>query len=140
MSQPSEPEEARKTVNGWPEAVSDGLTLPCSDCGEVPRFDYGVTHEFWVKHVPHPDGLGVVCLPCLDRRCGGVGLAKALTEIQWTGSDHTVVCKPVFRYSYRSGTDHSRADRDSLPDRRVTEGVNCREPAIRDGDDHDNQR
>lgn len=85
----------------WPEAISDGLTLPCSDCGEIPRFDYHVTDEFWRKYVPNkPECLSVVCLPCLDRRCGGIGLADALVEIQWTGTNHTVVLKPSFRYVY----------------------------------------
>ena len=87
--------------HGWPEAVSDGLTLPCADCGEAPRFDYQVTDEFWRKHVPtSPAQLGVVCLPCLDRRCGGIGLSEALTEIQWTGTGHTVVCQPTSRHTY----------------------------------------
>lgn len=84
----------------WPEGVSDGLSLPCADCGEVPRFDYGVTDDFWRRHVPGPERLGVVCLPCLDRRCDGVGLAAALQEIQWTGTYHTVVLRPSGRFVY----------------------------------------
>ena len=86
--------------NDWPESVSDGLTLPCVDCGLVPRFDYRVTEEFWRKHVPGPDHLNVVCLPCLDIRCSGVGLAAALIEVQWTGTGHTVVLKPELRHVY----------------------------------------
>ena len=87
--------------HAWPEAVSDGLTLACVDCGGVPRFDYGVTDEFWALHVPEkPARLGVICLPCLDRRCNGAGLADALTEIQWTGTKHTVVLKPTLRHVY----------------------------------------
>jgi hypothetical protein len=86
---------------GWPEAVSDGLTLPCSDCGVVPRFDYRVSNEFWRDRVPdNPAHRGVVCLPCLDRRCGGVGLADAIEEIQWTGTGHTVVMVPTLRHVY----------------------------------------
>lgn len=86
----------------WPGAVSDGLTLPCSDCGEVPRFDYQVNDEFWNLHVPNkPARFGVVCLPCLDRRCGGIGLADALVNVQWTGINHTVVLEPVRRYIYQ---------------------------------------
>lgn len=85
----------------WPLAISDGLTLACADCGEVPRFDYSVTPEFWRLHVPDkPDRLGVVCLPCLDDRCGGEGLAEALIEVQWTGTGHTVVLRPERRYTY----------------------------------------
>ncbi len=68
-------------VDGWPEAVSDGLVLPCSDCGGSPRFDYRVTDKFWNLHVGGEAHLGVVCLPCLDTRCGGIGLADALTAM-----------------------------------------------------------
>lgn len=85
----------------WPAAVSDGLALPCADCGAVPRFDYHVTDEFWALHVPEkPARLGVICLPCLDCRCDGIGLAEALTEIQWTGTGHTVVLKPTLRHRH----------------------------------------
>ncbi len=84
----------------WPGGISDGLTLPCADCGEVPRFDYQVDDEFWHRHVAGPAHLGVVCLPCLDRRCGGVGLSEALREVQWTGTGHTVVLDPSARYGY----------------------------------------
>ena len=55
-----------KINDSWPEAVSDGLTLTCSDCGVVPRFDYGVDEGFWRQHVAdYPARIGVVCLPCL---------------------------------------------------------------------------
>lgn len=87
-------------VGEWPPAVSDGLSLPCHDCGDIPRFDYRVTHEFWRLHVPGPEHPGVVCLPCLDRRCDGEGLAEALLEVQWTGTGHTVVLTPTFRHCY----------------------------------------
>lgn len=84
----------------WPDAVSDGLTLRCSDCGERPRFDYRVEDSFWAEHVPGDARLGVVCLPCLDRRCDGVGLADALIEVQWTGTRHTVVLVPSIIFGY----------------------------------------
>ena len=84
----------------WPGGVSDGLTLPCADCGIVPRFDYRVTEEFWAQHVPGPERLGVICLPCLDRRCGGQGLAEALIEIQWLGTRHTVVLHEGYSVEY----------------------------------------
>jgi len=78
----------------WPEAVSDGLTLACHDCGEVPRFDYRVEEEFWERWVPGPERTSVVCLPCLDRRCGGQGLGEALISVHWTGTGHTVCLVP----------------------------------------------
>lgn len=85
----------------WPDAVSDGLTLRCADCGDQPRFDYRVTQDFWAEHVPEkPARLGVICLPCLDRRCDGIGLADALIEVQWIGTKHTVVLKPALRHGY----------------------------------------
>lgn len=99
-------------TKGWPGGVSDGLSLPCSDCGQRPRFDYHVADDFWRQHVTGPVRLGVVCLPCLDRRCGGVGLSSALQEIQWTGTGHTVVCRPTFRHEYAdvaiNGEEQSR--------------------------------
>lgn len=84
----------------WPEGISDGLTLPCADCGQVPKFDYIVEDSFWRKYVSGKERTGVVCLPCLDKRCGGVGLGDALTEIQWTGTGHTVVLKPWTIWEY----------------------------------------
>lgn len=88
------------THEEWPEAVSDGLSLPCADCGDAPMFDYLVTDGFWNKWVPGEERRGVVCLPCLDRRCGGQGLAAALIDVHWTGTGHTVVLKPIRRYEY----------------------------------------
>lgn len=93
-------EHAPDAVVQWPDAVSDGLTLACGDCGSHPRFDYTVTDEFWQQHVRGDQRLGVVCLPCLDRRCGGVGLVDALQEVQWTGTRHTVVFAPSLRHQY----------------------------------------
>ncbi len=70
----------------WPDAVSDGLSLPCKDCGQEPRFDYRVEDDFWHRHVAGDEARGVICLPCLDARCNGIDLAVALIEIQWTGT------------------------------------------------------
>lgn len=89
-------------VRDWPAAVSDGLSLACSDCGETPPFDYRVSEEFWTRWVADDARRGVVCLPCLDRRCGGEGLAGALEEVQWTGTGHTVVLHPTARYEYQT--------------------------------------
>ena len=84
----------------WPEAVSDGLILPCLDCGAVPRFDYRVADYFWQKYTSADEQRDVLCLPCLDVRCAGLGLANALEEVQWTGTFHTVVLRPLKRVLY----------------------------------------
>ncbi len=86
--------------NDWPGGVSDGLSLTCVDCSEIPRFDYHVSETFWRRWVPGSERLSVVCLPCLNRRCGGEGLADALLQVQWTGTGHTVVLRPSERYEY----------------------------------------
>lgn len=93
-------EHVKRGIDPWPEAVSDGLTVACADCGELPRFDYRVTEEFWSQWVPGPERLSVVCLPCLDRRSGGCNLAQSLLEVQWTGTGHTVVLTPTLRHNY----------------------------------------
>ena len=87
-------------MSNWPEGISDGLCSPCLDCGEVPRFDYHVEDSFWRLMVPRDKRADVICLPCLDKRCRGIGLAEALAEIQWTGTGHTVVLKPVIAHRY----------------------------------------
>jgi hypothetical protein len=98
MKKEDQAPNAEHHLSSWPEAISDGLTLPCADCEQTPRFDYQVTEAFWREHVPGPDRLAVVCLPCLDRRCSGFGLAEALLEVQWTGTGHTVVLRPGLRH------------------------------------------
>lgn len=90
----------RADRTNWPESVSDGLSLSCSDCGEVPRFDYHVTDDFWQRWVPYEARLGVVCLPCLDTRSDGEGLAAAIERIDWIGTGHTVCLTPELRYEY----------------------------------------
>jgi hypothetical protein len=87
----------------WPAGISDGLSLSCSDCGEVPLcFDYHVTEEFWRQW---GDGPNVVCLPCLDLRCGGAGLAEAVEQITWTGTGHSIVTEPSRRIDYSAWRD-----------------------------------
>jgi hypothetical protein len=111
LAQPATPVGAldvERITEQWPESISDGLSLACSDCGLVPRFDYHVNADFWREWVPgKSDQLGVVCLPCLDKRCGGVGLAAALEEVQWTGTGHTIVLTPSRSYEYA----HLRGER-----------------------------
>lgn len=100
---------AKMTLAVWPEAVTDGLTLPCGDCGVVPEFDYRVADWFWDAWVEGDDRLGVICLPCLNKRSDGWDLGEALIEVQWTGRGHTVVLTPTARYEYPPLTDEQVA-------------------------------
>lgn len=94
----------------WPEAVSDGLSLSCHDCGDTPRFDYRVTDGFWRRWVPGDERLSVVCLPCLDKRCGGSGLHEALEEVQWVGTGYTVVLEPRCAVSHETRKTATRVE------------------------------
>lgn len=85
----------------WPEGISDGLTIKCADCGEIPKLDYSVRYDFWNKWVPKTaENLGVVCLECLDKRCNGEGLAEALISLQFVGINHTTLLMPIEDYKY----------------------------------------
>jgi hypothetical protein len=98
---PQVTECALAPVDGdWPEAVADSLTLPCADCDQVPSFGFRVSDEFWRRWAQGPARLGVLCLPCLDKRCAGAGLAAAILEVQWHGSGHTVVLTPTLVVSH----------------------------------------
>lgn len=122
--QPVEPPAGAES--SWPAAISDGLTLACADCGLVPRFDYRVKEEFWRQHVPGPERLGVICLSCLDSRCGGVGLVDALIEIQWTGTGHTVVLEPMFRHLYEPRPRYTTSPTPSEPTEAEVEADDAR--------------
>lgn len=56
----------------WPEGVSDGLVLPCSDCGTAPWLDYHVPDDEWARVVPKDDEAhrSVLCLGCFMERGG----------------------------------------------------------------------
>lgn len=81
--------------DSWPEAVSDGLTLPCSRCTKIPQFDYRVTDDFWVNFVPEIWQRGVVCLPCLGETTPNKKLAESIIEVQWTRTGLTVILQPI---------------------------------------------
>jgi hypothetical protein len=85
----------------WPGAVSDGLTLPCSQCGAVPNFDYVVNDVFWRKVVPESDRLMVTCLPCLDALATAKGLSvyKHLRQIQFVGKLETISLVPAVTFT-----------------------------------------
>ncbi len=89
--------------DNWPEGISDGLTLPCSICGLVPKFDYTVTDLFWNKVVPKKWSTSVICLGCLDKLSYGYDLGSVLIKVQFTGIGRTIVLKPkeIFYYQRR---------------------------------------
>jgi len=75
----------------WPCGVSDGLTLNCSICGEVPNFDYCIKDELWDEIVPKDFRRGVICLPCFAELALKKGVdAKVLGE----GMERIQFCAP----------------------------------------------
>lgn len=92
------------TRKAWIPGISDGLTLRCHYCHEVPQFDYTVDDPFWRKIVPERYRLGVVCLPCLDKLAKEKGelISGHLLEVQFTGRGETIILKPTEVYFYAS--------------------------------------
>lgn len=90
------------STDAWPEAISDGLTLPCSICGVIPYIDYRVGSDLWGRVVPEAYRRGVVCLSCLDRLASDAGLdvAAHLEFAQFTGVGKTIVLLPDRTYYY----------------------------------------
>jgi hypothetical protein len=82
----------------WPSGVSDGLSIPCSVCGEIPPFDWRGRHETWDAVIPKPFRRGVVCLPCFAglAREAGVRIDEALEEVQFVGPGYTIGMRPYF--------------------------------------------
>lgn len=77
---PSDPEPISVEDKEWPEAVSDGLTIPCMRCGGIPAVDYFVDDDFWREVAAPHERKNVVCLECLCRDHAGV--AKHLRRLQ----------------------------------------------------------
>lgn len=82
---------------GWPEGVSDGLTLRCGLCGVLPFIDYRVDDDFWNRLAPEECRLGVICLLCLEQLAIGSGLRIGghICEVQFTGRHQTIVLRPT---------------------------------------------
>lgn len=76
--------------------LSDGLSVPCSVCYELPKFDYIVDDAFWNKLVPKRWRTGVICLGCLDKIAWheGLNVGKHLLFVQFTGLETTVILRP----------------------------------------------
>lgn len=102
-----EPPAPQTEDDGWPEAISNGLALPCSLCGQKPSFDYGVHDEIWGRIAPAEHRLSVICLPCLDSLGAeaGISVGSHLIEVQFTGRGHTTVLRPAKSYFYTPQTD-----------------------------------
>lgn len=83
----------------WPDAVSDGLTLACAHCDDVPRIDYRVGDEAWKQVIDKADRLGVVCLECYLARGGS---PSDIEELQVTRPGETIILQPVIIYRYGS--------------------------------------
>lgn len=86
----------------WPEAVCDGLCLPCKCCGNKTMYDYTVTEKFWKEVVPKKYKKWVVCLPCLDKIATekGRNFGEHLIRVQFTGIKKTIIMEPSTIYDY----------------------------------------
>lgn len=85
----------------WPEALSDGLILPCSVCDVVPHFDYRVDDPTWKKVAPKKYRLSVICLPCFDRLAVDAGVThNYLIDVQFVGTGRTWILQPTQMYPW----------------------------------------
>jgi hypothetical protein len=97
----------------WPHAVSDGLTLPCWRCGNVPMFDWQVEGSVWAAVVPIDQRLNVMCLSCFDAMAAELcpDWPISLQEVQFTGMGVTIGLWPVWIHYYprrvRAGAESS---------------------------------
>ena len=82
---------------GWIGGVSDGLTLPCSVCGEKDiKFDYSVGDCLWNQVVSEKMRRDVICLSCLDKMCyeRGIDISGYLISVQFCGIGKTIELLP----------------------------------------------
>lgn len=87
------------TADEWPPAVSDGLALPCFDCGEMPFVDYRVDDNEWYRVAPtEPARRSVVCIGCFVKRGGDV---TKVEEVQVIGDGVTALFHPGRAYRWR---------------------------------------
>lgn len=103
-------------INGWPEAISDGLTLPCSICDHLPKFDYLVEGDLWHEVVPEEFKRGVICLGCLDKLASEKGwdIASYLSRIHFTGIGKTIVLHPDRVYYYKGESTEGKTARERI--------------------------
>lgn len=88
--------------SSWPEGISDGLSLPCSDCGHKTSFDYTLADEFWERVVPPGRRKEVICLDCLEMRAKRkkLLLCNHLLKVQYTAGGETIVLVPESAFVY----------------------------------------
>ena len=106
-------------VDKWLGGISDGLTLPCALCGNIPHFDYRVDDKFWKLIVHKKYKLGVVCLSCLDKLATAARLdvTDHIENLQFTGIGKTIVFVPEKVYYYeldRWGKENQRRELDAF--------------------------
>lgn len=88
---------------GWPEGISDGLSIRCKFCGRLPYIDYHIKDEVWKKVISKEYRTGVVCLDCfIDMALRiGVDISNALEELQIVTRQGQTICaypSVVFHY------------------------------------------
>jgi len=83
--------------DAWPEAVSDGLSLPCTLCRRQLDFGFMVTDEIWRRVVPLGIRRDVLCLHCLDRLATdeGIDISACLMSVQYIGIGKTIILLPT---------------------------------------------
>lgn len=92
-------------MSSWPEGVSDGLALPCSECGVAPQFDWKCDDHLWREIVPKEVSRDVICLPCFARMAEthDADAAICLRQIQFIGPGYTVVFNAAAAIDHASG-------------------------------------
>lgn len=88
--------------DNWPSGISDGLTLPCGICKQIPNFDTIIDDVIWKEVAPEEHCLSVICLPCFDKLAEekGISIAHKIIEVQFTGIGKTVCLNPTQVYEY----------------------------------------
>ena len=86
----------------WPEALSDGMELPCALCAKGVDFAFLVTDEIWKRVVPLGIRRDMVCLRCLDRLAvdEGIDISHYLLSVQYIGIGKTIVLQPTAVYDW----------------------------------------
>ena len=91
-----------QTVNEWPDAVTDGLTLPCGVCDRFVAVDYRVSDDEWDRVISDEYRLGVVCFECFISYGGD---PSTLIEAQFVGNGMTAVMAPAVAFRWSVGGD-----------------------------------